>query len=239
MLRGFNNIVSAAWYQAPATKAISARAYNGANSPIVSGGKTPPGQGFTVPHRSSAEANRHLLQQRPRRGISLDAAAQESSALADVAHTFSNAFSSSDSSPSTVLPHTSTGPEALLLIDGRTLYTIGGGTVAGMWDPNFPLTRTRSAWLRDLQPRGVPRRLRKKQIDVRQQFRHPLAKSPITRPGAVRDARVHNCNSRAAAMSQSQEVRPNSVSAITTICGRMPAGMDESRMRNPWGSKIR
>jgi len=56
---------------------------------------------------------------------------------------FSNAFNKSGSSPSTVLPHTTTGPAFACFSDCRTLSTIGGGAGRVRSNFKFPVTLTR------------------------------------------------------------------------------------------------
>ena len=210
MLRRFNNIVSAAWYQAPAHEGnIRKGIQRGQLSDCIQQ-KNSAGQGFTIPRRSSAEADRHLLQQRADDRESLWMPRRKNHHRSRMLHQhILKCFQQQRLfSIHRAAAHQHRPGGAGLNRRPDTLHNRrgdGGRDVELQISAHAHAVRPGSEIL---QPRGVPRRLCKKQIDVRQQFRHPLAKSPITRPGAVRDARVHNCNSRAAAMSQSKEVGP-------------------------------
>jgi len=166
-------------------------------------------QRLAIPSRSPAVANRHLLQQShhgrepfrmPRRQII--------AARGCCTRIFSNAFSSSDSSPSTVLPHTSTAwrrPSNRR----RTVSTIAGGTGAGISNFKLPLTRTRSG----LAPISC-RRMASSAVWARnistfaEQLPHPSAEAPVPRPRVVRDARIHHRNPRSAGMRQPEKIGP-------------------------------
>ena len=123
--------------------------------------------------------------------------------------TFSNAFSSRGSSPSTVLPQTRTGPASLALIDFRKLSTIAGGAGAGMSNFRFPLTCTRSA----LAPRS---RSRAASSGVCARNKSTFASSLRSKPRKRRyrghdrsEMRAFTTAIRAAAgMRQPHEIRP-------------------------------